>query len=79
MPCLLISAPILNCCIHAAVWAAYFEEGTLPACGDAGNFTYKHWDETLPDSIALAANNTGPAGFGINGHETGTYILSEVR
>jgi hypothetical protein len=64
----------------AAVWAAYFEENTLPACGDGKNFTYKHWDETLPDSVAVAPgpNNTEP-GTGINGHEDGTYLWDEVR
>lgn len=65
--------------VRAAVWAAYFEENTLPACSDGKNFTYKHWDETLPDSVAMAPgpNNTEP-GTGINGHEDGTYLWDEV-
>lgn len=63
--------------MHAAVWAT--EENTLPACGPGKNFTYKHWDETLPDSVALAPgpNGTEP-GTGINGHVTSTSTWSDV-
>ena len=61
--------------IHPAadVWAAYFEENALPVCGEKAHYTYKHWGEDLPDTVALAAN-----GMGINGHEAGTYLWSEV-
>ncbi|KAI7837066.1 hypothetical protein COHA_009065 [Chlorella ohadii] len=59
------------------VWDAYFAEGTLPACGTKANFTYKHWGEPLPDSVALATNGSGP-GVAVNGHQKDTYLWSEV-
>lgn len=64
--------------LAADVWDAYFAEGTLPACGTKANFTYKHWGEPLPDSVALATNGSGP-GVAVNGHQKDTYLWSEVR